>query len=252
MQVELITIITANYNAAQFITQTIESVLVQEYTNWEMIIIDDVSTDNSLEIIQKYILKDDRINLIQLDRNSGPAVARNTGIKEAKGRYIAFLDSDDVWTPNKLAVQITFMQERNISFSYASYDLIDEENSLKGEFLVEGKVNYTDLLKTCDIGCLTAVYDTKVLGKVEMPLILRRQDYGLWLRLLKKIDYAYAIEDKLGVYRLRRSSISSNKRRAASYQWKIYRDIERLNMFKSVYYFINYALNGVFKYKKKK
>jgi len=250
MQEELVTIVTANYNAATFISQTIESVLAQEYAHWEMIIVDDVSTDSSIEIIQNYIHQDSRIRLIQLKENSGPAVARNTAIKQAQGRYIAFLDSDDVWTSNKLAVQIKFMQDENVSFSYASYDLIDEENNDQGEFLVEGQVKYTDLLKTCNIGCLTAVYDTKILGKVEMPLILRRQDFGLWLRLLKKVDFAYAIEEKLGVYRLRKSSISSNKRKAASYQWKIYREIEKLNIFSSLYYFINYALNGFLKYKK--
>jgi glycosyltransferase involved in cell wall biosynthesis len=249
MKEELVTVITANYNAADFIVQTIESVLAQEYENWEMIIIDDLSSDGSIEIIQDYIKKDSRIRLIQLDKNGGPAVARNTGIKEGKGRYIAFLDSDDIWTKDKLNKQITFMQVNNIPFSYASYDLIDEDNNDKGEFLVQGKVNYTDLLKTCDIGCLTAVYDTHILDKTEMPLILRRQDYGLWLRLLKKTEYAYAMEDKVGIYRLRKSSISSNKRKAAGYQWKIYREIEKLNIVSSVYYFLNYAIKGFFKYR---
>ena len=250
MKEELVTVITANYNANEFIVQTIESVLSQEYQNWEMIIIDDLSTDDSIKTIKSYQKKDSRIKLIELKENGGPAIARNIGIKQANGRYIAFLDSDDVWTNDKLRKQIGFMRDKDIPFSYASYDLIDEENNNMGEFLVEGKVNYKGLLKTCDIGCLTAVYDTRQLGRIEMPIILRRQDYGLWLKLLKKTDYAYAIEDKLGIYRLRKSSISSNKKRAAAYQWKIYRDIEQLNIFKSVYYFIHYAINGFKKYKK--
>lgn len=246
---ELVSIITANYNAASFVAQTIESVLEQEYQNWELIIVDDCSTDNSVQIMQSYAAQDARIKLLHLEYNGGPAVARNKGIEAAKGRYIAFLDSDDLWKKDKLSKQIQFMKEHDISFSFASYDLIDEAGNDKGKYQVQGKVNYYDLLKTCNIGCLTAVYDTHSLGKVLMPLILRRQDYGLWLRLLKKTEYAYAISDTLGIYRLRNNSISSNKRRAAMYQWKIYREIEQLNLMKSAYYFFQYAVNGFLKYR---
>lgn len=246
---ELVSVITANYNAEAFIQQAIDSVLAQQYEQWELLIVDDCSTDNSINIINTYVESDERIKLIKLEQNSGPAIARNRALAEAKGRYIAFLDSDDLWKEDKLVKQIAFMQAQNIPFSYTSYDLTNEDDEDKGEFLVNGKVDYYSLLKTCDIGCLTAIYDTSVLGKVDMPIILRRQDYGLWLRLLKKTPFAYALEDKLATYRLRKNSISSNKRKAAAYQWKIYREIEKLSLVKSSYHFVQYALNGLLKYK---
>jgi len=244
-----VSIITANHNCESFIRMTIESVLSQSYENWEMLIVDDNSTDHGVEIIKEYCLKDARIKLICNDTNLGAAKTRNKAIHIAKGRYIAFLDSDDLWKPDKLDKQLKFMQENDISFTFSSYDLINENNEDLGEFIVNSKVSYSDLLKTCTIGCLTAIYDTKVLGKVEMPDILRRQDFGLWLRLLKRTDYAYAMNDNLARYRIRNNSISSNKRKAAAYQWKIYREIEKLNIFKSAYYFIHYAYNGIKKYR---
>ena len=244
-----VSIITANYNCENFLNETVDSILAQSFKNWELIIIDDNSTDNGVEIIKEYMVQNPRIVLLQNDVNLGAAKTRNRGIELAKGRYIAFLDSDDVWNPQKLEKQLAFMQENTVPFTYTSYDLMDENSQMMGEFLVEGKVNYTDLLKTCDIGCLTAMYDTKPLGKTFMPDILKRQDFGLWLKLLKKTEYAYAIEDKLACYRIRKNSISSNKFKAASFQWKIYRDVEKLNIFTSLYYFTRYAYNGVRKYK---
>ena len=244
-----VSIITANYNCEKFIKDTIESIQAQVFTNWELIIVDDNSKDLSVEIINTYIKDDERIQLLCNQENLGAAKTRNRAIDIARGRFIAFLDSDDLWKPNKLEKQLAFMKRENIPFSYSSYDLIDEDNNPMGKFEVKGKVSYSNLLKTCDIGCLTAIYDTKSLGKVNMPDILRRQDFGLWLRLLKKTDYAYALEDNLAIYRLRKSSISSNKRKAAAYQWKIYRDVEKLNLISSAYYFFNYAMNGILKYR---
>lgn len=249
MQEELVTIITANYNAQQFIEETIDSVLAQSYQNWEMIIVDDCSSDLSIDIIKDYMQKDSRIKLIQLTENSGPAVARNRAIKDANGRYIAFLDSDDLWLPLKLEKQLAFMQKNNVTFSYTSYNLINDDGIALGQFNVPDKQSYNNLLKTCPIGCLTVIYDTSSLGKVSMPLILKRQDYGLWLKILKKIDYAYGIAEILAVYRVRSNSVSSNKVKAATYQWKIYREIEKMNIFKSCYYFLHYTFNGLKKYK---
>jgi glycosyltransferase involved in cell wall biosynthesis len=250
MKTELVSIITANYNAAKYISDTIESVLAQSYDNWEMIIVDDCSSDNSIEIIESYIAKDSRIKLVQLEQNSGAAVARNRAIELAQGRFIAFLDSDDLWQSDKLEKQISFMLKNGYIFSYSHYDLIDEDNKRYGiTFKAPPKVSYNDLLKTCSIGCLTAIYDTKSLGKVTMPLILKRQDYGLWLKILKKIDYAYCYDESLAIYRTRTNSISSNKIKAAQYQWKIYRDVEKLGIFKSIFYFIHYVYNGLRKYR---
>lgn len=245
----LVTVVTANYNAEHFVAETIESVLAQTYRNWEMIIVDDCSTDRSLNIINYYLKKDSRIRLIKLEKNGGPAVARNRAIEEAKGRYIAFLDSDDLWMPDKLEKQIAYMEQNSVVFSYGAYDLIDEGGETLGHFSIPQKLGYSDLLKTCPIGCLTAVYDTEAFGKVTMPLIRKRQDYGLWLKLLKKTDYAYGINETLAIYRVRKNSVSSNKLKAAQYQWKIYRDVEKLGLSRSLYYFMHYAVNGLLKYR---
>jgi glycosyltransferase involved in cell wall biosynthesis len=247
---DLVSIITANYNCENFIDDTIKSVLKQTYKNWEMIIVDDLSTDNSIKIIENYIKEDNRIKLIKLKENSGAAVARNRAIEEAKGRYIAFLDSDDLWEKTKLEKQLAFMQENSYDFTYTNYNLVDESNSRYGNtFKAKKESSYHDLLKTCSIGCLTVIYDTENLGKVTMPLILKRQDYGLWLKILKKIDKAYCLDESLAVYRTRQNSISSNKLKASQYQWKIYREVEKLNIFRSIYYFLYYAYNGLKKYK---
>lgn len=246
---ELVSIITPSYGSANFIIQTIESVLVQTYPYWEMIIVDDKSPDNSNEIIESYIQNDDRIKLIKLEKNSGPAIARNRAIEEAKGRYIAFLDADDLWHPNKLEKQLNFLQEKDLAFTYASYDLIDEDDISLGTYTTVSEVSYRSMLKTCSIGCLTAIYDTDKLGKVFMPEIMKRQDYGLWLKILKSIETTYGYQEVLATYRIRKDSVSSNKLRAAKYQWKIYREVEKFNRVKSSYYFIHYAINGLLKYK---
>ena len=246
-----VTIIMPSYDSEKFIIESIESVLVQTYSNWELIIVDDCSPDDSNKIITKYVDSDGRIKLIKLQKNSGPAVARNTAIEAASGRYIAFLDSDDVWLPNKLETQINFMHDNDLAFTYSSYRLVGEDNEHLGVFITKDKISYFDMLKTCSVGCLTAIYDTKKIGKQYMPLILKRQDYGLWLKILKLIGETKGISEPLATYRIRKNSVSSNKVKAAKYQWKIYRDIEKLSFLKSLYYFVFYAYNGVTKYKNK-
>lgn len=245
----LVSIITPSYNSSKFISKTIESVLSQTYQNWEMIIVDDVSSDNSNEIIESYIQKDSRIKLIKLEQNSGAAIARNRAIEEAKGRYIAFLDADDIWKDKKLEKQIEFMQRNDYAFTYTAYEKVDEHGKVFGKIGVPSKVSYNQLLKTCVIGCLTAVYDTEKLGKVYMPLIRKRQDFGLWLKILKKIDFAYGINESLAFYTVRDDSISANKKSAAQFTWKLYRDIEKLNLIKASYYFSHYAIRGVLRTK---
>jgi glycosyltransferase involved in cell wall biosynthesis len=249
MKNEQVSIITPSYKSERFISQTIESVLAQTYQDWEMIIVDDVSPDSSNEIIEEYCKKDSRIKLIKLEKNSGPAIARNRAIEEAKGRYIAFLDADDIWYKNKLEKQIKFMNEKNLALTYSSYDLMNEENNNLGTFLTKNKVTYTDLLKTNSIGCLTAIYDVEKVGKVLMPNIIKRQDYGLWLKILKKVDYAEAILEPLAKYRIMKNSVSSNKLVAAKYVWKLFREVEKLNIFQSMYYFCWYIYYGLKKYK---
>jgi len=247
---ELVSIITPSYNSVRFISETIESVLDQTYKNWEMIIIDDGSSDNSTKIIESYLLKDSRIKLIKLSKNMGPATTRNYGIKESKGRYIAFLDSDDLWYPDKLLQQIPFMHNNDIALSYTRYNHIEEKSKkIINEIYIPSKVSYSELLKQNIIGCLTAIYDTEKLGKIYMPEIRQRQDYALWLDILKRIPYAYGIEESLASYRVRSTSISSNKWIASKYNWKLYREIEKLPLHKAIYYFGWYTYRSILKYR---
>ena len=245
---DLVSIVTPCYHCAAFIAQTIESVLAQSYPYWEMNIVDDGSSDSSVEIIRSYSERDERIVLLQLSKNRGAAEARNAAIKIAKGRYIAFLDGDDLWLPSKLKRQLEFMQNEDLAFTYSSYQLIDENNNQLGEFITRASVTYHSLLKTCDIGCLTAIYDAQKLHKIYMPNdLIRKEDYALWLNILKKISMAKGIQQPLATYRIRKHSLSSNKVKAAADQWRVYRAIEQLSLPKSIYYFVHYAYHGFVK-----
>lgn len=233
----LISIITPIYNSEKFIEFTLNSVQSQTYKNWEMIIVDDVSQDNGPRIVEKYAKEDKRIKLIKLEKNGGGAVARNRAIKEAKGKYITFLDSDDLWHPQKLEKQVKFMEENNYDFTYTYYEKIDEEgNSLNKIVKSKDKVNYKDLLKSNQIGCLAAMYNAEKLGGIYMPLIKKRQDYALWLQVLKKVKYAYCLKENLAQYRIVNGSVSSNKIKLIKYNWKLFREVEKLSIFKSFYY----------------
>lgn len=244
-----VSIITPSYNCSEYISKTIESVLAQTLIDWELIIVDDCSCDNSVDIIKSYLAIDSRIKLIQLHENSGAAVARNRAIEAAKGRYIAFLDSDDVWLSNKLSKQLNFMEINNYSFVFSAYEKIDDSGKVFGYVGVPKKVSYSDLLKVCSIGCLTSIYDTDYFGKVYMPLIRKRQDMGLWLKLLKKVDYAYGLDDITAQYRVRSDSISSNKLIAAKFTWSLYRKVEGLKLISAIYYFSHYAFRGLLRTK---
>jgi len=241
----LVSIITPTYNSFEYVADTLLSVTSQEYMNWEHIIVDDASTDATQSVVEALAKRESRIRLIKLPVNSGAAVARNTAIRAAKGRYIAFLDADDLWLPHKLARQVAFMQETGAAFTYASFDLINESGSGIGRVEVPQTATYSSLLKNNVIGCLTAMYDTKKTGKVEMPLIRKRQDLGLWLRILKDIPEAHGVSEVLGQYRIRPGSVSSNKLHAARHTWHLYRHIEGLPLPQAVYYFVCYAINGV-------
>ena len=251
---DLVSIITPCYNSSDYISDAINSVINQEYKKWEMIIVDDSSSDDSVKIIKKYIEKDNRISVIQLDSNKGPGYARNQAIKKAKGQYYAFLDSDDLWHSQKLQRQIQFMNQKNIAFSYAKYNYISEIGIVKDRNIsFNEKVSYHDLLKTNHIGCLTAMYDiTKIISKdkIFMSEMRSRQDLSLWLKILKSIEFSYGVNKVLGSYRIRRQSISSNKIKVIYYQWKLYRDIEKLSFSKSIYFLIFYLYFGIIKYLK--
>lgn len=241
----LVSVITPTYNAAKFIKSTIDSVKSQTYPHWELILVDDCSADPTVDIISAE-LKDPRIQLIKLSENGGAAVARNTGIALAKGRYIAFLDSDDLWLPQKLEKQVRFMQEKNIAFSFSEYGVIREDGSdTRSVVKIPSQIDYRGLLKNTIIGCLTVMLDTEKLGVIQMPNIRTRQDTALWLQLLKKGHIAYGIQEELSKYRKVGGSISSNKWRAAQKTWRMYRDIERLGLIRSAWCFSHYAWNAI-------
>ncbi|AKX46869.1 glycosyl transferase [Thiopseudomonas alkaliphila] len=244
-----ISIITPIYNCSAFLERTLQSVLAQTYIDWEIIMVDDCSPDNSGLIAQSYSEQDQRIKLITLSRNSGAATARNTAIKAATGRFIAFLDSDDLWHPQKLEKQINFMLESNYAFSYTAYEKINEEDEVFECVGAPHQLSYKQLLKTNEIGCLTAIYDTEHLGKVYMPTETKREDYATWLSILKKADYAYGMPEVLAQYRVYANQSSAKKGKMAKENWKLYRHIENLNVIKSAYYFSHYIIRGVLRTK---
>lgn len=249
MEKHLISIITPVHNSEKFISETIKSIQEQTYTNWELFLIDDCSTDNSVAIIKEILANDPRINLIKNEKNSGPAITRNKGIEAAKGDFITFLDADDIWFPTFLETSLKTCLDNNYEFVFSSYKRFDEElQPLISDFIVPEKVNYNQLLKACPIPCLTAFIDIRKIGKFYMPIMNKRQDWGLWLAILKKVDYAYGIQEPLAIYRMRKDSVSRSKRKLIPYVWKIYRDVEGFGVVKSSYYFFHWAFNGFKKY----
>ena len=239
-----------NYNCEKFISKTIESVITQTYENWEMIIVDDGSTDGSVNIIENYKSKDNRIKLIRLDKNSGVSNARNIGLQNAKGNYIAFLDSDDYWDKNKLQEQIRFMKDQDIPLSYTSYIKIDEKGEKIGEIKAPESVDYKKMLKSNFIACSSAIVKKEIVNNLLFPPQKINQDHAFWLSILKKDHIAYGLNKPLLFYRVRRDSVSSNKIASAKDQWKLYREIEKLPLYKAAWYFSNYAVYGLKKYLK--
>jgi glycosyltransferase involved in cell wall biosynthesis len=184
-----------------------------------------------------------------LEKNSGPAVARNKGIEEAQGRYIAFLDSDDIWHRDKLEKQLAFMQAKDIAFSFTAYNMIDEKNKRRiAVHNVPENIDYKTLLKSNVIGCSTVIYDTAKIGKIDFPLIQKRQDFALWLKILHTHGTGYGLQEALVDYTLRTDSVSSNRLSAVRYTWRVYREIEKLSFFKALYYFAHYVLRALNKY----
>ena len=234
MAKELVSIILPAFNSSKFIDSTIESVRNQTYKYWELLITDDGSTDNTAKIINKHQKEDSRIKLFILKVNSGAGVARNNSIKMANGKYIAFCDSDDLWLPHKLKKQIDFMNINNLFFTYSGFEIIDENDVFISKVTSPTYLTYKSLLKSNKIGCLTAIYDTHYLGKLYMSNIRNRQDWVLWLTILKKIKATKGLKESLALYRKRKGSISRNKFRMIGYHWFVYRHEMKINLYKSV------------------
>lgn len=218
--------------------------LSQTHDNWELLIVDDCSSDNSCELIEKY--NDKRIALIELEKNVGAAEARNIAIRKAKGKYIAFLDADDLWMPTKLEKQIGFMLEKNIAFSFTSYESISEDGQQRYSIIkAYKKMTYYSYLKNTIIGCLTVIIDREKTGDFQMPNIRSSHDMALWLLLMKRGFDAFGLEENLGSYRVVSTSNTSNKLKAAFDVWEVYRKVERLGIFYSIWCFINYVFNAI-------
>jgi len=240
------------YNGERFVSITIESVLNQTYTSWEMIVIDDGSKDNGPSIVKAYAAKDSRIRLLS-QSNGGSAAARNAGIKQANGQYIALLDADDTWNQDFLEKQIQLMKEKGALLVYSSHTRIDEDSKpCLQPYIVPEMVGYTDLLKNCYISCLTGLYDTSVYGKVYLREDMKslRDDYVYWLEIIKKVKIAYGNKEVLANYRILNSSASRKKSRVIIPQFKVLYKIENLGLLRSLYYMANWAIISYIKYRK--
>ncbi len=247
---DLVSIITPTYNCGKFISETIDSVLRQSYENWEMIIVDDCSTDNTKEIVETYIKQDNRIKYYLLDVNSGAAIARTKAMELAKGKYMAFLDSDDLWTPDKLEKQILFMKKNDYNFTCTAYEQIDEKGILLNKIIkTVSKTDYNRLLLDCPVGNSTVMYNVERLGKFVVPNIRKRNDDALWLQILKKEKYIYGMDNILMKYRIRSNSISSNKIQLVKYHWKLYREIEHLSIPRSLFHIVCWGILKTLKIK---
>jgi teichuronic acid biosynthesis glycosyltransferase TuaG len=247
---KLVSIITPTFNSEKYIAETIKSVQAQTYSNWEMIIIDDGSSDNTKKIIYEFQKSDTRIKFFKLAQNSGSGVARNKGIENAIGDFMTFIDADDIWFPSLIEKSIQKIEDINKPFVFSSYRRSNENlEFIYSDFIVPEKVSYSDILKSNSISCLTAFVDIKTLGKKYMPKIRKRQDMGLWLQYLKDIPFAYGIKEPQAIYRIRENSLSRKKAHLLKYQWEFYREVEKLNIIQSLYYMLHWMYLGFLKYR---
>jgi teichuronic acid biosynthesis glycosyltransferase TuaG len=239
-----VSVITPVWNAAATLLETVASVRAQTRPDWELILVDDGSTDGSRALAESLAVADPRIRLLGWAGNRGAAAARNAGIRAARGRFIAFLDADDLWRPEKLARQIGLMEAEGHPFTFSAYARIDAAGRALGVVTPPARVSYASALKGNPIGCLTAVYDARVLGRLEMPDLRRNQDYGLWLRILKRVE-GRGLAEVLADYRVARGSLSANKLIAARATWRVYRELEGMPRLRAGWYFLNYAVKGL-------
>ena len=222
----LVSVIMPAYNSEAFISEAIRSVIQQTYQNWELLVIDDASSDSTLKLIQKYSENDNRIKVFKNSANLGTHKARNRGIKAAEGDFIAFLDADDQWKPEKLVKQLEILSSDNISACFSSYDLISENGQPLGKRMEALPVlSYEKLLKANYVGNLTGIYSVKDLGKIYCPDIRKRQDWALWLKVIEEGGPMEGILDSLAIYRVRKNSISTNKLEMLSYNFRVYKDV---------------------------
>lgn len=243
-----VSIVIPVYNAARFLHETVASVKKQTFTDWELILVDDCSTDDSLKIVEQYAAQDKRILVIKNDVNSGAAFTRNRGIKIAQGTYLAFLDADDLWHVKKLEKQVAFMREKGCAFSFTGYEFADATGKPNGKRVYVPKtITYKQALRNTTISTITVMFDLSQLQKrdIYMPLVYS-EDTATWWRLLRtKVARAYGINEVLSVYRRTRQSLSANKLQAVKQVWVLYRKVENLSLVCALYNFLGYATNAL-------
>ncbi|OFD36888.1 glycosyltransferase family 2 protein [Bacillus mycoides] len=240
----LVSIITPVYNSEKYIGDTIKSVLSQTHENWEMYIADDCSQDSTAEVISQF--KDERIKYFKLDENAGAAVARNKALEKANGSFIAFLDADDMWKPDKLQKQLEFMIKDNIGFSFTGYEILKEEENKV--IKVPSQLNYSQFMKNTIIGTLTVMINIDIVGEVRLVNVKKDHDSMTWAKILRAGNLAYGLDESLAYYRKVEGSISNDKFKAAKNHWNNCRNIEKLSLPKCLYYFFFYGINAVKKH----
>lgn len=241
---DLVSIITPTFNSEKFISETISSVLNQTYANWEMIIVDDCSSDKTLEIITKFANSDSRIKSFQLEKNFGAGIARNKALEFADGKYIAFLDADDLWKPEKLEKQIDFIKKYNLKFTFSYYNCVDENGKSLNK-IIQAPVNltYKQLFYCNFIGNLTGIYDASFFGKIPISSTRKRQDWILWLTILKQIKTAKPVPESLAFYRIRQDSISATKTSLLKHNFNIYRNFHKKNVLVSCFFMVGFLFS---------
>ena len=247
----LVSIVTPTFNAAEFIEETYESIVGQTLHDWEWLPVDDGSTDDTPRLLGEMAKRDARVRPIYMSGNRGPAVARNSAIESARGELLAFLDSDDLWLPEKLSNQLKFMRERNAQFSFTAYAPFHGDPSRPKaaiDLRCPDEVSYRGmLLKRATLGCSTVMLTRHVVGARRMPLYRSGQDYAFWLQILRSGVNAHRLAQVLALYRVRPGSVSRNKLKKAARQWQIYREAESLGFARSAFCFSQYAFRAMFR-----
>ena len=246
---KLISVITPAFNAEKCISAAIQSVIGQTYQNWEMLIVDDCSSDNTVDVVEKFCALDSRIKLIRHLKNQGVATARNTALAQAKGAYIAFLDSDDMWMPQKLYLQYRFMEENGYAFTYTAYQKYISKSEGKGKVIaVPKRMTRTAIFYNTVIACLTVMINKEKVGSFEMPLLNHAEDQCTWQEILSRGYVAYGLNENLALYRVSDNSLTTNKGKAAKLQWSVYRKYYNFSLLKSATCFLSYALHAIMRH----
>lgn len=248
---KLVSVIMPSYNTASFIAESIQSIINQSYNDWELIIVDDCSTDNTDEIVEKFLV-DKRIKYLKNEKNSGAAVSRNRALCEAHGKWIAFLDSDDLWMPDKLAKQVDFMEKNGYHFTYTKYAEINVDGKRTGVTVTGPKhISKSGMYNYCWPGCLTVMYDAETVGLIQIADIKKNNDYAMWLKACQKAD-CYLLDEELALYRRGRAgSVSTHSiKTMIGWHFKLYREAERQNLVDAMFNTVRNMIFGLYKKKR--